>query len=113
MPVVYINKRRAAKLAKSIVGENAPTKWQGLDDVFIHKSQINIGTEFVNYGRLEHGTVWRVTEIKTYSAGGRTTKVDNVQKTSDNVVLLKRGSNETRQMSFIYLSYSAIWRLFK
>lgn len=98
---------------KSVVAKPKREKWQGLDDVLIHRSQINIGTELICFGRLDHGDIWRVIEIKTYSRGGRPTKVDSIRKSSDNVVLLKRGSNETRQMTFVNLSYSAVWRLAK
>lgn len=112
MNVLYIGKKRA-RPGSNIVGKNAPKKWQGMDDIFLHRSQVNLGVEFVYYGRLDHGAIWRVSEIKTYSPGGRTTKVDTVQTMHDNVVLVRRGSNETRQIGFTYLSYSAVWRLHK
>jgi hypothetical protein len=107
------NKKQRAKIAKRIVGDKTPAKWQGLDDVFLHRSQVNIGSELLYYGRLDHGSVWRVVEIKTFSKGGRAYKIDYIKTMRDVVVLLRRGSNETRQVSFAQLSYCAIWRLFK
>jgi hypothetical protein len=86
-------------------------KWQETDSVFLHRSQISIGTELINYGRLYHGTLWRVIEIKNISSGGRTTRVTTIKSIHDIVVLCRVGSNETTQLGFVYLSYSAIWRL--
>jgi hypothetical protein len=86
-------------------------KWEDTDDVFIHRSQIKIGTELVYFGRLHHGTKWRVVEIKNVSPGGRTTRVERIKHIDDIVVLVRIGSNETKQYGFCYLSYIAIWRL--
>lgn len=100
------------KQKQNVLGA-VPKKWQGEDNIFLHRSQINIGLELIYFGRLDHGSIWRVIEIKTYSPGGRATKVAHINSLGDTVVMLRRGSNETRQISFSYLSYSAIWRVFK
>jgi len=93
---------------------NAPVgRWQGHDPVFFHKSQIRIGTKLQYFGRIDHGEVWEVTEIKTYrfAKTGRviTRKVEVVEKLSDDIVLMR--GNNWRQVSFAYLSYAAVWRI--
>jgi len=92
-----------------------PKKWQGDDQVFFHRSQIKIGARIMNFGRLDHGQIWEVVEIKSYRvnrAGNWTSdKVDVVQKLADDVTIRRLGSNEHRTTSFANLSYSAIWRL--
>jgi|KBSSwiStaDraftv2_1062776.scaffolds.fasta_scaffold00263_47 hypothetical protein len=98
-PIVYHNK------------DEKPKKWQGNDDVFLHMNQVRVGLELLYWGRLDHGSVWQVVEIKTYTKNGRAIKVNNVQTPRDNIVLLRMGTNETHQISFTYMSYSAIWRL--
>jgi hypothetical protein len=98
-PIVYFNKN------------DKPTKWQGSDDVFLHMNQVIVGLELIYWGRLDHGSVWQIVEIKSYSKSGRTSLVRSVQTYKDDIVMLRLGSNETHQVSFQYLSYSAIWRL--
>jgi hypothetical protein len=90
-------------------------RWQGQDVIFFHKDQLELGTTLVNFGRLSHGSLWTVFDIKTYrtTASGRTLSrsVYAIQKLSDDVVLVQVGSGEVRQISFATLSYSAIWRI--
>lgn len=106
--------RHKTKLV-AIEGGETPARWQGADDVFFHRSQIQIGTRFLNFGRIAHGTLWEVVEIKSYriTRSGRAipSRIDAVQKLSDDIVLRRLGSNEIRQLAFAGLSYSAIWRL--
>ena len=109
MAIIKISKHRKYQ-GPNVVGVNVPKTWQGLDNIFLHRSQVKIGLRLVNYGRLYHGTLWEVVEIKTVSPGGRVTKIDSVKRSNDTVVLLRVGSNETTQLGFTYLSYSAIWR---
>jgi hypothetical protein len=107
--IVSIKKKRKYH-GPNIVGMDVPKTWQGLDNVFLHKSQVKVGLRLINYGRLYHGTLWEVVEVKTVSPGGRVSKIDAVKRLNDIVVLLRVGSNETTQLGFTYLSYSAIWR---
>ena len=109
MAIIHIKKHRKFH-GTNIVGVNLPKTWQGSDPIFLHKSQVKVGLRLINYGRLYHGTLWEVVEIKTISPGGRTSKVDTPLRLNDIVVLLRVGSNETTQLGFAYLSYSAIWR---
>lgn len=94
---------------------DAEARWQGTDEVFFHKSQIRVGTRLINYGRTRHGTEWTVIEVKTFKVGrtGRAyaSKTGGVAKLTDEVVVRRKGANETRQISFAAMSYSAIWRL--
>lgn len=90
--------------------------WQGTDDVFFHRSQVSIGTTFFNMGRLDHGTVWTVTNIRTITGYGtngypRWKNVHSVQHLFDELMVEREGSNETRRLRFSNMSYSAIWRL--
>ena len=46
---------------KVIINENVlkrQGKWQGNDPIFIHRSQITPGVEVMNFGRLDHGSIW-------------------------------------------------------
>jgi hypothetical protein len=88
-----------------------------LDNVFFHKSQVRMGSTFINVGRLEPGTRWRVTGIVSYTptVTGRYRR-DNVQvvrKLSDDVTMTRMGGREHRTATFVYLSYSSIWQLEK
>jgi hypothetical protein len=94
-----------------------PKFWQGEDAVFFHKSQIKVGVRLMNFGRKAHGEIWEVVEIKTYrmaaTGSGRmlSRKVDVVGKFTDDIIVRRIAANETRQLSFQTLSYSAIWRI--
>lgn len=91
-------------------------RWQGHDNIFFHRSQVTVGTRIVNFGRVYHGEVWTVIEIRDYyksarSGEMRTRRVNEVIKLTDDLVLRSDDRNITRQVSFGTLSYSAIWRL--
>jgi len=86
-------------------------RWQGEDSVFLHRSQIRIGVVLTYFGRINHGQRWRVTEIMDYRTTDRGRKLEVVTQSTDAVTLVRIGSNQTRRISFMYLSYSAIWRL--
>ncbi len=94
-----------------------PARWQGEDSIFFHKDQVHVGTRLLNFGRSDHNSMWEVVEIKTFhmaaTGSGRvvTRKADVVTKLSDEVVIRRMGGNEVRQLSFVTLSYSAIWRI--
>jgi len=102
---------------KLVVENSQPrtkTKWQGLDNIFIHRSQIELGTKLVNFGRLDHDSIWEVQTIfSVFKDSGRRKYLDNVDKLNDQIVLKRIGSNETRQMTVICLSDSGIGRLRK
>jgi translation elongation factor P/translation initiation factor 5A len=91
--------------------------WQGADDVFMHASQVKIGARIRYHGRTDHGSVWQVTEIRTLEPGrGYNVKsVHSVQRLKDEVILIRVGklTKEKRQITFSYMSYSAIWRMDK
>jgi hypothetical protein len=85
------------------------------DPIFFHKSQIKIDTRLRYYGRMAPNTEWRVVKIVTFSqrkgAAVRRKHIDHVEHLSDDITLLKTGTNEVRVITFSYMSYSAIWRL--
>jgi hypothetical protein len=108
--------KRALRLATNEGNPVAGKLWQESDEIFFHRSQIKPGVRLMYYGRREHGEVWEVVEVKTYrvAESGRITSrtVDEiVRPTTDDVLLRRISTNETRLMSFYRLSYSAIWRL--
>jgi hypothetical protein len=112
-------KKTAARAGRNQEIIEAPTTWQGEDDVFFHKSQIKVGTRLLNFGRKDHGSIWVVTHIYTHvileSGRIRRDTIEMVQKLNDYVEFRKvvRGvtSNEQRQRTFGSLSYTAVWRL--
>ena len=95
--------------------EAPPAKfWQGDDDTFFHRRQIRVGVRLACFGRLDHGAVYEVVEVRRERGqSGRLYLVPSgeVGHLSDVVVLRRLGSNENRSASFQRLSYSAIWRL--
>lgn len=93
-----------------------PKTWQGEDDILFHKRQIAKGVQLENFGRKNHGSVWTVRQIITFvyrttTNSWRPKPSETVVHLSDELVLVKEGSNETRQVTFGSLSYSAVWRL--
>ncbi len=91
------------------------------DPVFFKKNQITIGTELVYYGRHAPGTKWKVARIlhfynevpsrKNHWEGRlRFRRVEQPQTLNDALVL--HCENGARmELTFQYVSYSAIWRL--
>jgi hypothetical protein len=97
--------------------EEPSLRWQGDDNIFLHKRQVKVGTKVMNFGRLDHQSLWEVIEIRTYNMASTGTGrimsklVQEVNKLSDDVTVRKMNDGETRRISFATLSYSAIWRL--
>jgi hypothetical protein len=86
------------------------------DDIFFHKSQLHYGTRLIYYGRLDPMSIWEIVDIKSYFLGkvvGQYSlkKVPEIRHLNDILYFRKINTNETKKMSFGYLSYSAIWRL--
>ncbi len=98
---------------KLVVSNETPygKRWQGHDPVFIQRDQLSIGTTLTYFGRLNHGMQWKVTEIYSVRDSGRRKFHTSVTRLSDVIMLQRVGSNETRPVGFMYLSYSAIWRI--
>lgn len=85
-----------------------------LDDIFFHKSQIAVGTTLRYVGRLDPGSLWDVTSITSHTWRGGSahpTVVPGVQYLSDTLHLRRRGNGDAHAATFVYLSYSAIWRI--
>lgn len=91
--------------------DDRPKRWQGHDPVFIHRDQIARGTRLIYFGRCDHGSQWVVTDVFSHTNTGRRRFQDRVRHTTDSVMLRRVNSNETHEVGFIYLSYSAIWRI--
>lgn len=95
--------------------KDPPKRWRGDDEVFFQPSQITVGTRILYFGRLDHGTTWRVSGITTH----RWTKSNRlfgynatvVRRSDDELLLVREGSNETRTMRYSYIEGSARWRL--
>lgn len=116
MAVTALARIPPAKRAQGEDESEGTGRWQGHDDIFFHRSQVHVGTKFVNWGRTYHGEIWTVIEIRDYyksarSGEMRTRRVQDVLKLQDDLVLRSDERNITRQVTFGTLSYSAIWRL--
>jgi hypothetical protein len=85
------------------------------DDVFFHRGQVTVGAVLMCMGRLDPRSKWTVTGIKSYTRVSRGVyrgkSVKRVEHLGDEVSMRRAGTNERRQATFAYLSYSAIWRL--
>ncbi len=91
------------------------------DPVFFKKNQITIGTELVYYGRHAPGTKWKVARIlhfynetpnkrNHWEGRLRLRRVEHPETLNDALVL--HCENGARmELTFQYVSYSAIWRL--
>lgn len=89
-----------------------------LDDTFFHKSQVQFGTKLLCLGRLTPNSIWIVTNIESHFLGTRVgdiklKKVNEIRFLNDLITIKSQETGEVRKMAFIYLSYSAIWRLAK
>jgi len=96
--------------------ESQPKPPPILDDTFFHKSQIEFGTRILCLGRLTPNTIWEVVGIESHFLGTKAgdiklKKVNQIRYLSDVITLQNLETGEKKRMSFIYLSYSAIWRL--
>jgi len=94
---------------------NAIGRWQGVDDVFFHRSQIRKGVRLIWFGRTNHGDVYVVDEIRTLKVNRlgnlKEIPVDACVHMTDWIVLKRIGSNQWITRSFAALSYNAAWRL--
>jgi hypothetical protein len=79
------------------------------DDIFFRKHQLRIGTALRYYGRTKPGSLWFVTGVYTGQHIHR--KETFPQKLTDLVRLKNHQTGEVRFMRFVYLEYSAIWRI--
>lgn len=85
------------------------TEHQPVDPIFFRKVDIFLGQKLLYKGRSAPDTVWTVKSIETNAGKEGYKHVDVVQKLADYVTL--SDGWETKQMTFGYMSYSAIWRL--
>lgn len=94
---------------------DAQKRWQGRDPVFFHRDQMAVGTELICYGRIDHGAIFKVVEIKTWyqtkTGNTRQGRANTCRHLSDEIVLRNEATGERRQAAFSYFCYSAIWRL--
>ena len=84
------------------------------DPIFFSKYNVQKGTYFRCFGRRNHGARYQVYDITTITSGkyGRLQhSVSNVRTLNDIIHLHCVDTGEWRQLRFIYMSYSAIWRL--
>jgi len=87
-----------------------------LDDIFFHKTQVDFGTRLHYYGRMNPMSTWEVVGIESYFLGNevgdvKLKKVNQIRYLSDMIKIKNIETGETRKLPFIYMSYSAIWRL--
>jgi len=108
-------RRPRKKEAANGASKNGETRWQGHDPVFFHRQQVKVGVRFVNFGRMDHGSIWEVIQIYTHvvlaSGNIRRSQVEQVERLSDDVLIRRQGRNDPRRCKFSTLSYSAIWRI--
>lgn len=84
------------------------------DSVFFTKDQLKVGSILRYYGRHAPNTVWEVTSIRycvIHNSELRSHKVTIPQTLQDQVKVKCRNDGTCMELSFQYLSYSAIWRL--
>lgn len=84
------------------------------DDIFFRKHQLRVGTALRFHGRSANrkGELWFVTGIFTTRNGKHVPRSEVFPQTLDDLVRLKNHqTQQVRFASFIYLSYSAVWRI--
>ncbi len=87
-----------------------------LDDIFFRKTQVDFGTRLHYYGRMNPMSTWEVVGIESHFLGTevgdfKLKKVNQIRYLSDMIKIKNVETGETRKLPFIYMSYSAIWRL--
>lgn len=87
-----------------------------LDDVFFHKSQLDFGVRLKYHGRMNPESTWEVVGIESHFLGNdvgdiKLKKVNQIRYLSDMIKVKNVETGETKKLPFIYMSYSAIWRL--
>ena len=107
---------RANRKVIEIKEERRPKPPVVLDDTFFHKSQIEFGTKLLCLGRLTPNTIWTVIQIESHFLGVKVgeiklKKVNQIRYLNDVITIQSEETGEKKRMPFIYLSYSAIWRL--
>lgn len=81
------------------------------DPIFFRKVDIEVGTELLYKGRLAPDTLWRVVRIMSDQGIGKGMRaVPAVRKLRDSLIVRNK-AGETREITFAYASYSAIWRM--
>lgn len=95
-----------------VVDEHTGKRWQGEDDVFMHRRQLRVGVRLLCVGRIDHGVVWTIRAIRTYPKNRRVRgELVDVAVHLTDVLLLVNAKREERRASVQAVSYSAIWRL--
>lgn len=82
--------------------------------IFFSKYNVTVGTRLRHYGRRAHGTTWVVNDITTITPGkyGRVQHQIAFVRTLEDILNCRcEETGEWRQLRFVYVSYSAIWRL--
>lgn len=86
-----------------------------VDKVFFRKEQISVGTVLVCRGRRTNpNTTWEVRRIFTFRlvrGQYKSKKVNTVECLLDAVELYCPQKKKYMELSFQYLSYSAIWQI--
>lgn len=84
------------------------------DIIFFKKEQLKIGMSLKYYGRHRPGTTWEVVGIWYFPlvrGQYRRHKVDTVVTLQDQIDVVCKETGQHMELTFQYLSYSAIWRL--
>lgn len=84
--------------------------WQEQDNIFLHRSQVYVGLRLLYFGRLNHGEIWTIKQIKHYEKNHKVSYIQHVETMKDEIILVNE-RNEIHQMTFGYMSYSALWRI--
>ena len=107
---------RIARKVIDIQPDKAPKPPVVLDDTFFHKSQVDFGTRLLCIGRMRPNSIWEVVGVESHFLGQnvgdiKLKKVNQIRHLSDIIKIKNIETGETRKLPFIYMSYSAIWRL--
>jgi hypothetical protein len=81
------------------------------DPVFFCKVDVFPGAVLTYLGRTQPGSRWVVASVQSDFGKQGYREVLAVRHLADYVTLRHEGTGETKQATFGYLSYSAIWRL--
>lgn len=110
----FVEKERAmAKVSKPEIAKNV-IKLNIIDPVFFSKDQLKVGSILKYYGRHAPGTTWEVTKIWYFTkvkGQYRSHRNQTVTKLDDAIEVVCQDDGTIMELTFQYLSYSAIWRL--
>ena len=96
------------------MAKNGKARFQGDHPSLFHKRQVKVGVELRNIGRTDHGSVWRIMQIRHHWRENGRWEVRSVRAAEtyqDDMTLRNVETGETRTGKVSGFEYSAVWTI--